>query len=73
MVMQTNDPATLAFAEALLGSEGIAVFLLDVHMSNLEGSIGILPRRLAVADSDAERARAILAENGLETVDDQNG
>ncbi len=69
IVMQTNDPAALAFAQALLDGEGIAFFVLDVHMSSLEGSIGILPRRLAVPDRDAARAREILTENGLETVE----
>lgn len=34
-------------------------------MSVLEGSIGLLPRRLMVADRDLFRARAILTDNDL--------
>ena len=39
---------------------------MDVHMSVLEGSIGILPRRLMVVDRDLFLARAILKDNGIE-------
>lgn len=65
-ILRSTDPTRIAFAEALLQGEGIAAFVLDVHTSVLEGSIGILPRRLMVADRDAFMARAILADNGLE-------
>lgn len=34
-------------------------------MSILEGSLGILPRRLMVRDADLFRARAILADNDI--------
>lgn len=65
-ILRTNDPVTLSFAEALLRAEDIDCFVLDVHMSALEGSIGILPRRMAVARADAFRARAILTDNDIE-------
>lgn len=68
-LLRTNDPTEIAFAKALLEAEGIAVFELDVHMSLLEGSIGILPRRLMVTDGDADLARATLAENGMKPAD----
>jgi hypothetical protein len=64
-ILRSNDPTRLALAETLLRAEQIECFALDVHMSALEGSIGILPRRLAVADRDAFRARAVLRDNGL--------
>jgi len=65
-LLRTNDPTTLAFAKALLRGEGIDCFELDVHMSVLEGSIGIMPRRLMVADRDVFQARAILRDNDIE-------
>jgi hypothetical protein len=34
-------------------------------MSVLEGSIGVLPRRVLVADDDAGRARRVLKDAGL--------
>jgi hypothetical protein len=66
-IVRTTDPTLIAFATALLRAEGIECFELDVHMSVLEGSIGVLPRRLTVARRDAFRARAILRDNGVET------
>ena len=47
-LLKTNDPTVISFATALLAAEDIEVFVFDVHMSILEGSIGILPRRLMV-------------------------
>ncbi len=65
-LLRTNDPTEIAFATALLDGEGIAVFELDVHMSLLEGTLGVLPRRLMVADRDLFLARVVLRDNGLD-------
>jgi len=64
-LLRTNDPTVIAFAKALLQGEGIGVFEMDVHMSALEGSIGILPRRLMVASKDLFLARAVLRDNDI--------
>jgi len=64
-IMRSTDPTEIAFASALLSGEGIEVFELDVHMSVLEGSIGILPRRLLVKRRDAFQARIVLRDNDL--------
>ncbi len=64
-ILRTNDPTTIPFCTALLRAEGIDCFVLDVHMSVLEGGIGAFPRRLMVADRDAFRARAILRDNDV--------
>lgn len=68
-LMRTNDPTAIAFAKALLQGEGIDCFELDVNMSILEGSIGVFPRRIMVADADYDAAARALADNGLD-VDD---
>ena len=65
-LLRTTDPLTVARSIDLLASEGITAFALDQHMSVLEGSIGILPRRVMVADRDHFMARAILRDNGIE-------
>ncbi|KZY48898.1 hypothetical protein A3731_06200 [Roseovarius sp. HI0049] len=65
-LLRTNDPASIAFAKALLQGEGIDCFEMDVNMSVLEGSIGIFPRRIMVADSDYEDAARALTDNGIE-------
>lgn len=58
--------ADIAFAQALLQGEGIAVFEMDVNMSVLEGGIGAFPRRLMVRTADYEAAARCLRDNGLE-------
>ena len=65
-LLKTNDPTVISFATALLGAEDIETFVFDVHMSILDGSLGILPRRLMVAREDAFMARSILRDNGIE-------
>ncbi|NNU79631.1 DUF2007 domain-containing protein [Halovulum dunhuangense] len=67
-ILRTTDPTIIAFATALLRGEGIECFVMDVHMSVLEGSIGIFPRRLMVAQRDAFRARAVLRDNDLDVI-----
>ncbi len=64
-LLRTTDPVKMAFATALLAGEGITAFQMDVHMSVLEGSIGILPRRLMVHPRDTFMAQAILADNEI--------
>ena len=64
-LLRTNDPTTIAFAKALLEGEDIACFEMDVHMSALEGSIGILPRRLMVPDDDLAQAQRAMRDNDI--------
>ena len=66
-LLRSSDPTVIAFASALLEGEDIPVFPVDVHMSILEGSIGILPRRLMVRDQDLWRARIVLTDNDIPT------
>ncbi|WGH79565.1 putative signal transducing protein [Jannaschia ovalis] len=65
-LLRTNDPTVIAFASALLDGEAIDWFVLDANISVLEGSIGILPRRMMVADRDLFLARATLRDNGID-------
>ncbi|MEM1375075.1 MAG: DUF2007 domain-containing protein [Pseudomonadota bacterium] len=65
-VLRTNDITVIAFAQALLQGEDIAVFTMDANMSVMEGSIGILPRRLMVADRDFFMAQAVLRDNDID-------
>ena len=64
-VLRSTDPLTMVYAEGLLAGQGIMAFQFDQHMSVLEGSIGILPRRLMVADRDHFMAAAILRDHGI--------
>ncbi|WCR11431.1 DUF2007 domain-containing protein [Paracoccus stylophorae] len=65
-LLRSTDPVRLSHALHLLEAEGILAFELDQHMSVLEGSIGVLPRRIMVADRDEFMARAILRDAGLD-------
>ncbi|GGE54110.1 hypothetical protein GCM10011517_22150 [Actibacterium pelagium] len=65
-LLRTNDPTLVAFVTALLRGEEIDCFPMDVHMSVLEGSIGILPRRIMVRDKDHFRASAVLRDNDVQ-------
>ena len=65
-LLRTNDPTVLAFAKALLEAEDIDCFPMDVHMSVLEGSIGILPQRLMVRDADFFLACTVLKDNDID-------
>jgi hypothetical protein len=65
-LMRSNDPVLLSFAEALLKEAGITHQVVDQNMSVMEGTIGILPRRVLVARDHHEEARRILTEAGLE-------
>ena len=62
---RTNDPVLISAIEALLKDLRIVHFVADAHMSVLEGSIGILPRRIMVDSDQKDRAAAALAEAGL--------
>jgi len=64
VLAMSNDPVRLSFLVALLSDAGIAAIVLDAHTSAVEGSIGAIPRRLAVAADDEQRARRVLAEAG---------
>lgn len=61
-VLKTNDAVLLDFARALLKDAGIEAVIFDSHMSVLDGSLGILPRRLMVADGDFALAERVLRE-----------
>lgn len=65
-LLRTNDVVLLSFLEARLQGEGIEPFILDMNASIVEGSIGILPRRLMVIDEDFELARGIIAAAQME-------
>jgi hypothetical protein len=64
-LVRTNDAVLVSAIGALLDGAGIAHVVLDQNMSVLEGSIGILPRRILVAEDKARTARKLLVDAGL--------
>ena len=65
-LFRTNDITKFIYAETILNSNDIVSFALDENISVLEGSIGILPRRLMVLPNDFERASELLEDFGLD-------
>ena len=66
-LLRTTDPTVVSAATAYLKAQGIRAFVFDVHMSILEGSIGILPRRVMVHGDDLAAARRLMALLDIET------
>jgi len=65
-LLRTNDVVKLSWLQALMADAGIETLVLDLHTSIVEGSIGILPRRLMVSDEDYVRARQVMRDAGEE-------
>jgi len=64
-LLRTNDPVLLSAIEALLKSADIMHMVFDQHMSIMEGSVGILPRRLMVDSDEIDAAKELVVEAGL--------
>ena len=63
-LLRTNDFVRISWLQALLADAGIEIIVLDTHTSIVEGSIGILPRRVMVVDDEFNRACRVLSEAG---------
>lgn len=64
-LMRTTNPALISFVEVLLRDGYIEALVLDQNASVLEGSIGILPKRVMVRDEDYRRACQIIHDADL--------
>ncbi|MBA8901568.1 hypothetical protein FHW17_002458 [Phyllobacterium sp. P30BS-XVII] len=64
--MRTNDPVLISFVESLLKDARISHFIADSNMSILEGSVGIIARRVLVDADREEEARKLLKDACLE-------
>jgi hypothetical protein len=65
-IIRTNDIVILSLAQSLMKDAGIHCMVADQSMSVLEGSLGLLQRRLMVEADRADEARRILKDAGLE-------
>jgi hypothetical protein len=64
-LLRSNDAVLISFVEALLRDAGIIHFVADQNMSILDGSIGILPRRVLIDAEREEEARHLMRDAGL--------
>lgn len=64
-LLSTNNMVTISVVESLLNEAEIEFIVLDQNMSILEGSIGIIPRRIMVGSDRITAARRLLSDAGL--------
>ena len=64
-LVRTNDAVLVSAIGALLDGARIPYLVLDQNMSVMEGSLGILPRRMLVPDDHLLKARRLLTDAGL--------
>lgn len=64
-LLRTNDMVLVSAVTALLDGANIHHLLLDNNMSIVEGSLGVIPRRILVHEDDNRAARRLLTEAGL--------
>lgn len=64
-LIRTNDAVLISFVESLMKEAGIKHFVADQNTSIMEGSLGVLPRRIMVESGRAEQARRILTDAGI--------
>lgn len=63
-LIRTNDIVLISYLEHCLREAGIEPLILDAHTSIVEGSLGVLPRRIMVAPEDIATARRIVKDAG---------
>ena len=64
-LVRTNDVVLVSAIGALLDGANIHHLVLDQNMSVIEGSLGVLPRRILVHEDDNREARQLLTDAGL--------
>lgn len=64
-LVRSNDMVLMSFVQTLLDEVGIRHFVADENMSVMEGSLGVLARRLMVDAGAANEARRLLTDAGL--------
>jgi len=64
-LMATNNIVTISYVESLLKDAEIDFLILDQNMSILEGSVGIIPKRIMVTEANLLSAKQLLQDAGL--------
>jgi hypothetical protein len=65
-LMATNNIVTISYVESLLKDAEIDFLILDQNMSILEGSLGIIPKRIMVTEASLLSAKQLMQDAGLE-------
>ena len=67
-LLRSNDLVHLSWIQSVFDEANILIFVMDEHMSVLEGSANAIPRRVMVSEEDHAQAMKILedAQSGLD-------
>ena len=61
-LLRSNDLVHLSWIRSVFDEANILIFVMDEHMSVLEGSANAIPRRVMVNEEDHEQAMKILED-----------
>jgi hypothetical protein len=64
-LLRTTDIVLLSYVNSLLNDARVSALIADVHVSSVEGSIGVFPRRVLVAAEDWDESISLLTDAGL--------
>ena len=70
-LLRSNDLVHLSWIRSVFNEANILIFVMDEHMSVLEGSANAIPRRVMVSEDDHAQAVKILesAQSELDNKD----
>ena len=61
-LLRSNDLVHLSWIRSVFDEANILIFVMDEHMSVLEGSANAIPRRVMVSEEDHAQAMKILED-----------
>jgi hypothetical protein len=59
-ILRSNDLVHLSWIRSIFKEAGIQIFVMDEHMSVLEGSANAIPRRVMVSEQDHAQALRLM-------------
>lgn len=59
-LLRSNDLVHLSWIRSIFKEAGIQIFVMDEHMSVLEGSANAIPRRVMVSEQDHVQAMKVM-------------
>ena len=65
-LLRTNDMVLISYIESILNEGDISHFVMDMNTSVIEGSLGVLPRRIMVVTEDINQARRLVREADID-------
>jgi hypothetical protein len=64
-ILRTNNLALISKLCAMFDGAGFAYFVADFNASIVDGSIGVLPQRVMIAEDDEYAAKNLIRQEGL--------